>query len=171
MRSVLEFCYRASALCGALALVCICTLISIQVVFNSIDRLMLAMTGEAIGLTIPSYSEFSGLLLAAGTFLALGYTFRAGAHIRVTLVLQALPPHWRTQADRASLLIGMAMISYLTWYLGVITWEAWVYKDVTPGIIPVPIWIPQLCMTLGSAILALALLDTLLWGTQAVNND
>ena len=171
MRALLQLSYRASALCGALALVCICVIITIQVIFNTIDKLMFLLTGEAIGLTVPSYSEFSGLFLAAGTFLALGYTFRESAHILVTLLLQALPNQWRHRAEQLSLVVAIAMVGFLTWYLGVITWEAWIYHDVTSGIIPVPIWIPQLLMTLGSGVLSLALIDTLIWGPQAASDD
>jgi len=36
--------------------------------------------------TIPSYSDFSGFMLAAATFLAMPYTFRSGGHIKVSLV-------------------------------------------------------------------------------------
>jgi len=132
---------------------------------------MLLLTGQAIGLTVPSYSEISGLLLASGTFLALGYTFRQGSHIQVTLVLQQLNPTYRRVSTWSSFAIAIAMVAFLTFYMGFITWEAWIYKDVTSGIIPIPLWIPQSSMTLGSAILLIALIDTAFTGFESKPDD
>lgn len=165
-RRLLNTLYQGSALSGALTLIAICSVITLQVIFNAIDKLMLALAGEAIGLTVPSYSEISGLLLASGTFLALGYTFRQAAHIQVTLVLQHLPDRVRQWSQRLSFAIAIGMVSFLTFYMGFITWEAWIYQDVTPGIIPIPLWIPQCSMTLGSAILCVALVDTACTGFE-----
>lgn len=165
-RRLLNTLYQVSALFGALSLIAICSVITLQVAFNAIDKLMLALAGEAIGLTVPSYSEISGLLLASGTFLALGYTFRQAAHIQVTLVLQHLPDRAREWSQRLSFAIAIGMVSFLTFYMGFITWEAWIYQDVTPGIIPIPLWIPQCSMTLGSAILCVALVDTACTGFE-----
>ena len=162
MRPVFDRLYSLSAFLGALTLGLICLVISAQVFLNVVDKLALFFTGEAIGLTIPSYSTFSGLFLASGTFLALGYTFRHGAHIRVSLLLQHLSLRHRRIADTLSLVIALVVVAVLTISLGFITWEAWFYGDTTSDIIAVPIWIPQAFMTFGSAIFFLAILDRLL---------
>ena len=162
MRQVFDRLYSLSAFLGALTLGLICLVISAQVFLNVVDKLALFFTGEAIGLTIPSYSTFSGLFLASGTFLALGYTFRHGAHIRVSLLLQHLPSRHRRIADTLSLVMALVVVAVMTISLGVITWEAWFYGDTTSDIIAVPIWIPQAFMTFGSAIFFLAILDRLL---------
>lgn len=152
MRPVFDRLYSLSAFLGALTLGLICLVISAQVFLNVVDKLALFFTGEAIGLTIPSYSTFSGLFLASGTFLALGYTFRHGAHIRVSLLLQHLPSRHRRIADTLSLVMALVVVAVMTISLGFITWEAWFYGDTTSDIIAVPIWIPQAFMTFGSAI-------------------
>lgn len=162
MRLLFDRLYSLSGVLGALMLGLICLVISAQVLLNVVDKLALSLTGEAIGLTIPSYSTFSGLFLASGTFLALGYTFRHGAHIRVSLLLQNLPLEYRRSADRLSLFIALLVVSVMTVSLGFITWEAWFYGDTTSDIIAIPIWIPQALMTIGSGIFFVAILDTLL---------
>ncbi|MGA1478076.1 MAG: TRAP transporter small permease subunit, partial [Burkholderiaceae bacterium] len=96
------------------------------------------------------------------TFLSLGYTFRHGAHIRVTLLLQNLPIKYRRSADRLSLVVALLVVAVMTVSLGFITWEAWFYGDTTSDIIAIPIWIPQSLMTLGSAIFFAAIFDTLI---------
>ncbi len=44
---------------------------------------------------IASLAEMAGYLLAATSFLALAATLKRGAHIRVTMLLGALPPRAR----------------------------------------------------------------------------
>ena len=51
---------------------------------NLIDRISSLLTGQAIGLTIPSYADFTGFFLAASSFFALAHTHREGGHIRVS---------------------------------------------------------------------------------------
>lgn len=162
MRLLFDRLYSLSGILGAVMLGLICLIISAQVFLNVVDKLALFFTGEAIGLTIPSYSTFSGLFLASGTFLALGYTFRHGAHIRVTLLLQNLPVKYRRSADRLSLVVALLVVAVMTVSLGFITWEAWFYGDTTSDIIAIPIWIPQSLMTLGSAIFFFAIFDALI---------
>lgn len=161
MRLLFDRLYSLSGVLGAVMLGLICLIISAQVFLNIVDKVALFFTGEAIGLTIPSYSTFSGLFLASGTFLALGYTFRHAAHIRVTILLQNIPPRYRRGAEKLSLVIALLVVAVMTVSLGFITWEAWFYGDTTSDIIAIPIWIPQALMTLGSAIFSLAIFDAL----------
>ncbi len=171
MRPVFDWLYALSAFLGALTLGLICLIISAQVCLNIIDKLALSLSGEAIGLTIPSYSTFSGLFLASGTFLALGYTFRQSAHIRVSLLLQHLPLRHRRLADTVSLITALLVVSVMTISLGFITWEAWFYGDTTSDIIAVPIWIPQAFMTLGSAIFLIAIFDSLIDRSEPAESE
>jgi len=126
-----------------------------------VDRIASAATGSAIGLTIPSYSSFAGVFLAASSFLALAYAMRHGAHIRVSLVLQALPAPARRAADLLSVGAAAAFSAWFTWSMGVLVAESVEFSDVTPGIVPIPLWLPQAAMAFGLAVLTVALVDDL----------
>ncbi len=91
MRKFLDSLYLASGWAAACFIGAICTLVVAQVGLNLIDRVAGLVTGTAIGLTIPSYADFTGFFLAAASFLALAHTLRQGGHIRVTLVISHLP--------------------------------------------------------------------------------
>ncbi|MEQ8604737.1 MAG: TRAP transporter small permease [Marivibrio sp.] len=174
MRRALDRLYEVSGLIAAFFLILICTVVTAQVVLNTIDRIAGLLTGSAIGLVIPSYSTFAGLFLAASTFFALPYAFRRGAHIRVSLVLQALPPTAQRGCDVAAALIATLFSAFFTWYMGGLVQESLQFGDVTSGIVPVPLWIPQSAMTLGLAILTIACLDdflTLMRGGEAAFNE
>ncbi|NJN40357.1 MAG: TRAP transporter small permease [Gammaproteobacteria bacterium] len=161
MRANLDWLYRASGALAAFFLVAICVVVLLQVGANLIDAVIKAFGGEPIGLVIPSYAEFTGFFLAASSFLALAYTLRAGGHIRVELVLQRLGKGPRRFAEFWCVAAGAAVSMYFTWYSTSLVFESIEFGDLSPGIVPVPIWIPQAAMALGLAVLAIALIDEL----------
>jgi TRAP-type C4-dicarboxylate transport system permease small subunit len=159
MRKWLDFLYTGSCWFGAGCIALICLLVLCQVMLNLIDRCSTMFTGSAIGLTIPSYADFTGFLLAGASFMALACSLRQGAHIRVSLVIGHLPKSWQRPAECWCLALGLCLSLYFTWYTAKLTYESYAYHDLSSGMIAVPIWIPQLAMLLGLLILSLALAD------------
>lgn len=133
----------------------ICSVVALQVIFNIITRLRLVDTN----LTIPSYADISGFLLAAASFLALAYTLTRGGHIRVTLVLSVLGERFRYVADLFCLALCGIISSAAAYYMLNLTMESYKFGDKSPGIIALPIWIGQTPMTIGLAILTIAFAD------------
>ncbi|MEL6425014.1 MAG: TRAP transporter small permease, partial [Pseudomonadota bacterium] len=83
MRQALDRLYDASGVAAAAFLALIALTVLVQVGFNIIDSLSTLIIGEAVGLVLPSYAEFTGYFLASSSFLAAAHTLRRGAHIRV----------------------------------------------------------------------------------------
>lgn len=101
-------------------------------------------------------------MLAAASFLALAPTWRSGGHIRVTLVLDRLgrrQAHW---ADVWALAIVAMMTALLAYYIAALAFESWHFNDVSPGLVAVPLWLPQSAMAWGLIILAVAQVDSLI---------
>lgn len=161
MRRALDRLYRASLVAAASALVLILLIVLVQVGFNLLDRLLQLSGTTPVGLLVPSYAEICGYLLAAASFLALGGSFRAASHIRVTLFLSRMPARLRGFADGLSLVLALAASCYFAFFLGRLTWQSMRFGDVSPGLVPIPIWLPQSVMTLGVVVLAVALADEL----------
>lgn len=161
MRGFLDGLYRFSGGLAACFIVAITALVFLQVILNLIDRLAKLFTGTAIGLTVPSYSDFTGFFLAASAFLALAYTLRAGEHIRINLITSRLPANIQHIFELITVAIGLVLALFMTWHVGVMTYESWAFKDMSSGIVPVPLWIPQASMVLGLLILAIAFADEL----------
>ena len=161
MRTLLDSLYRASGWLAAGFIAAICLLVVVQVGCNLIDRIATIATGTAIGLTIPSYADFTGFFLASASFLALAHTFRQGGHIRVTLLLSHLPAPFARAAEFWCVGVAAAISCYFSWYTSVLLWESYEFHDLSPGMIAIPLWIPQLGMLLGLIILSIALLDEL----------
>lgn len=147
-------------LCGAIAgglILMICLLISAQIVLNAGGRLAPGLLPS----TIPSYADFSGFMLAGATFLAMAHTLRAGGHIRVNLVSSRLPQRVQFYAEGAVIVIATAFIGYAAWFLISLVRESIHYGDVSTGIVPVALWIPQSVAAFGVSLLGVALIHTL----------
>jgi TRAP-type C4-dicarboxylate transport system permease small subunit len=161
MRRWLDSLYITAGWLAAGCIAGICLLVVCQVLLNLIDRISTLLMGTAIGLTIPSYSDFTGFLLAAASFFALAYTLREGGHIRVVLVVGRLPEKMQKFVEFWCSGFGFAVAFYFCWYTAKLTYESYVYHDLSSGMIAVPLWIPQSAMLLGLLILTIALADEL----------
>ncbi len=161
MRRSLTILYNLSGALAAFCILSITLLVFAQVCLNLVDKLAVLFAGQAIGLTIPSYSDFTGLLLAASTFLGLAYTLRAGGHIRVTLVTGLLGDRVQRRVETLVLAVALAMVAYGTVYMGMLVAESHEFGDRTSGMVSLPLWIVQMPVAIGLVVLTIALLDDL----------
>ena len=157
MSRALDRLYDAAGVAAALCILFICAIVTAQVGLNVLSRI----GGPGLAYTIPSYADFAGYALAAASFLALAHTLRRGAHIRVTLVSDRLPPALRRAADLLVLALAAGIAAFATWFMALLIEESLRYGDLSPGMIAVPLWIPQIPVAAGLALLTLALLHTL----------
>ncbi len=158
---MLDKLYKGSCWFAASCIAAIALLVVGQVFLNLLDKISILLTGTAIGLTIPSYADFTGFLLAAASFFSLAYTLREGGHIRVTLVIGRLPSGIRKAVEFWCVLVAAGISVYFSWYTAALAWESYKYHDLSPGMVAVPIWIPQSAMLLGLLVLSLALVEEL----------
>ncbi|MCF6273501.1 MAG: TRAP transporter small permease [Rhodobacteraceae bacterium] len=158
MRRFLDTLYKLAGAIAALSILGICLVVSAQVILNIAARI----GGPGWSYTIPSYADFSGFFLATASFMALAYTLRAGGHIRVNLLVGALPKRPRWMLEMLALSIGAMMAGYATYYAGSLLEESYRYGDMSPGIIAIPLWIPQMSMVAGLGLLTIAFVDTLI---------
>ncbi|TXR53826.1 TRAP transporter small permease [Reinekea thalattae] len=147
MRQVLDRFYSLTAVLSGLCIVAICLVILARVV------------GRWFGVEVPSSDDFAGFLLVAGSFFGLAYTFRQGGHIRVSLVISKLSTRWQKRADIFVLVLASLLTLYLSWYLFFITYESYLFEEVSSGYVPVPLWLVQFPMGFGMLSLAIAIID------------
>ena len=161
MRRILDTIYGAALVAACGAMVAIAALVAVQVAGRLIDRVALALGAAPVGISIPSLAEIGGFLFVGAATLALPATLRAGGHIRVTLLTGALPGRLGRAVAGLVLLAGLVLAGFATWHAGVQAWDSWAFNTLSYGMVRVPLWIPQGVMTLGFALLALALADDL----------
>lgn len=159
MRRALDTLYRLSGGLAAFFLAAICAIVIAQVGANIIDTISLAVLGEPVGMVVSSYAEFTGFFLVAASFLALANTLRAGSHIRVSLLIKGLGPAPRRWAELWCTAVGLAFSAYFAWHAVWMVIDSYRFNDVSAGIVPVSLWIPQSAMAIGLIVLAIALAD------------
>ncbi|GGB23434.1 C4-dicarboxylate ABC transporter substrate-binding protein [Tistrella bauzanensis] len=107
-------------------------------------------------------AQFAGYAMAAASFLALPHAFRRHAHIRITILLQALPPRPRLVLDLAGLAVGTVIAAWFAWWAYDLAYISWEIGEVSQGDVAVAMWIPQIAMVVGTALFAVALCHTLI---------
>ncbi len=168
MRKTLDQLYLAAGWTAAFVILAIAILISVQVLLNFSTRVL----GLPLPSTIPSYSDFSGFMLASATFLAMPYTFRSGGHIRVSLVTARLSERAQHVSEIIALAMAAALTGYACVYIVFLVYESVHFGDVSTGSVPIPLGIPQAFMAVGMGLLFVAILDslvqTIMTGTSVI---
>ncbi|MBA4265824.1 MAG: TRAP transporter permease DctQ, partial [Comamonadaceae bacterium] len=134
---------------GLLALSCL----SMLAAFGSVALGVLARQARW---DIPGLDAYAGYAIVCGLFLALPATLASGDHIRVTLVLDRLPPSLRAPMEWFCLVMGLVVAGVMAWFSIRLAWLSWVTHDVSPAADVTPLWIPQMGVVLGSIGFAVA---------------
>ncbi len=165
--------YLTSGLISALFMVTILMLIVAQ------------MVARWTGLALPGTTEFAGYAMAATSFFALSYALTKGAHIRVSILLNA-NDFTRKWLDIFAVFSAAIIATYFARYAVKANVFSEMLNDRTQGqdqipewvvslfrldleaamqggvtLVYTPVWIPQLAMSIGTILLAIALWDTL----------
>ena len=101
-------------------------------------------------------------ICAAAAFFTMAHAFKHGDFVRVTLLLESATPAHRRRLELVSLLIGCVATAYLAWSACLFTYESWEFNDMAQGMLPMPLWIPQLSFAFGSVLLWVAVVDELI---------
>lgn len=125
--------------------------------------MMVLSAGRPLGINVPAGDDIVSWCMAAMAFLGLAHTFRSGEMIRVGLLIDTLSGRTRHWVEIAALVIGCGFVGFFAWNAVVMTWDSWRFLDMTQGVLAIPLWIPQLGFSTGLVILAVALVDELLW--------
>jgi TRAP-type C4-dicarboxylate transport system permease small subunit len=123
--------------------------------------MMVLSGGRPLGINLPAGDDFASWCMAAMAFLALAHTFRSGEMIRVGLLIERLPKRMRHGAEIVTLVVATAVVLFFAWYGVGLTYDSWRFHEMAQGVIPVPLWIPQLGYAAGLIILAIAFVDEL----------
>ena len=122
--------------------------------------------GRQVGVNIPAGDDFASWCMAAMAFLGLAHTFRKGEMIRVGLLLEQLTGKKRWAMEIVALGVATAFVLYFAWYAVAMTWDSYRFNDMAQGVLAIPLWIPQLGYSGGLVILAIALVDELIFVSQ-----
>jgi TRAP-type C4-dicarboxylate transport system permease small subunit len=122
---------------------------------------LLSILGRQLHFNIPGIDAYAGYMMAGAGFLALAHTLKRGEHIRVTLLIGRLTGRWARGFELWSLLAASALALLSAFYSARLSWQSYHFHDISTSNDATPLWIPQLAMALGTAVLAIAFIDEL----------
>ncbi len=144
---------RLYGLCGALAalsIVAIFLLMMAQSVLRIADR------------QIRGADDLTAWLCAAAAFLGLAATFRNGEHVRVGMWLEGRSARLRRLVEIACLSAALIFVGYVGWAGLRYIWGSYQMRELAQGLLPIPVWIPQLSFVLGISVFWLGIAEQLL---------
>ncbi len=147
MRAALDRLYDAAAWLAAVSMIGLLVMV------------LLSIAGRQFGFYVPGTDAYAGYLMAAAGFLALAHTLQRNEHIRVTLVLTLVGPRTRRTLERASLLLALLLSGLFAYYSARLSWQSYVFNDISTASDAMPLWIPQLAMAAGTLIFFVAFVD------------
>ncbi len=150
LRAVLDYIYRFAEFLAALCMIAILGLIVLQ---------MLARWSSEV---FPGAPEYAAYFMAAASFLGFAAALNRGAHIRVSLLLNAVGPNMKRYVDIWCFAVSAAVVWYFCWHARQFVFWSWKFNDVSQAQDRTALWIPQSVMIVGGVILAVALTDHLL---------
>ena len=150
LRRTLDGLYTLAGIAAACCLIAILCLIVLQ---------MLARWTSELFPGAPAYVAYC---MAAASFLAFAHALMRGAHIRVSILLNAVPPMARRLLETWCFAIGTAIMWYVVYYAYRFVYWSWKFNDISQEQDKMLLWIPQSVMLAGAVILAIALTDNLL---------
>jgi TRAP-type C4-dicarboxylate transport system permease small subunit len=147
MRKTLDTLYLAAAWAGALCVLTICCLM--------IGQALLRLNGTLVR----GADDITAWACAGAAFLPLAATFKRGELVRMGLFIDRLPDRTGRWIELIVLTMCGAIALFMAYWLGFMVYESYIFNERAQGLLPIPIWIPQVPVACGSLVLAIALID------------
>ena len=128
---------------------------------GTLAMVIAGVVARLLGFNVPGTDAYAGYCMAAAGFLALAHTLKRGEHIRVTLILEHLPPGPQRALELCALGVATLLSALFAYYSVRLSSQSWDFHDVSTGNDATPLWIPQMSMALGAVVLCIAFVDEL----------
>ena len=149
LRRFLDALYLGCGVLAGVSLVGVCILM-----------LTISLSRE-IGFQVRSGDDITGWLCAASFALGLAHTFRYGDVVRVGILVERFEGRTRLVLETICLVIGCTMTGLLAYYCSDLVWDSYRFNEQSQGVMPIPMWIPQLGLAIGTAVQFIAFADSL----------
>lgn len=163
LRAGLDGLYLAAGVLAAGSLVLLLLLIVLQ--------MLARWTGEVF----PGAAEYAGYAMAAASFLAFAHALNRGSHIRVSILLNAMPPAMHRLLEIWCFAIAALVMWNFVYFGQKFVYWSWRFNELSQGQDATPLWIPQSFMLLGAVVLAICLTDhlvsVLVTGRSRITSD
>ncbi|MEI7536709.1 MAG: TRAP transporter small permease [Comamonadaceae bacterium] len=161
MRNSLNKLYDAAAWAAALMMI------------GTLLMVVLGMVDRYVTINFRGTDMYAGYCMASAGFLALAHTLKKNEHIRVTLLLNAVPPGAKRALELWSLVAAVMLSGLFCFYAIKLSYQSWDFHDISTGNDATPLWLPQIGMAAGTLVLLIAFIDELVleWRGERVTQN
>lgn len=138
-----------------------CAALAAMFMVGLLVMVMLSILGRQFHFNVPGIDAYAGYMMAGAGFLALAHTLKRGEHIRVTLLIGRLQGAAHRGMELWALFAASLLALLSAFYSARLAWQSYTFHDISTSNDATPLWIPQLTMALGTAVLAIAFIDEL----------
>ena len=149
MRSALNKLYDGAAWAAALMMI------------GTLLMVVLGMVDRYVTINFRGTDMYAGYCMASAGFLALAHTLKKNEHIRVTLLINSVPPAAKRVLELWSLTAAVLLSGLFCFYAIKLSYQSWDFHDISTGNDATPLWLPQIGMAAGALVLLIAFLDEL----------
>ncbi|MEO8249318.1 MAG: TRAP transporter small permease subunit [Burkholderiales bacterium] len=122
---------------------------------------LVPIVARLLGLPAHSWDEVATFCMAGSAFLGLAATWRSGVHVRMELLISRIPGAMGRAMQSLALAITLLACIYFAWYATRFVLLSYSMNDVSQGLLPIPLWIPQIGMVAGLLLMCLAVAESL----------
>ena len=161
MRSALNKLYDAAAWAAALMMI------------GTLLMVVLGMVDRYVTINFRGTDMYAGYCMASAGFLALAHTLKKNEHIRVTLLINSVPPAAKRVLELWSLTAAVLLSGLFCFYAIKLSYQSWDFHDISTGNDATPLWLPQIGMAAGALVLLIAFVDELVleWRGERPTQD
>ena len=142
----IDTCSKLGAYLSAFSMLSIVLLILVEIILRSLFH-----TSTMIS------DEYSGYLMVGLVMLGLSYTLASGSHIRITIVAGQFKGRASQILDLLVILAALALINYALYHSIRMVQDTFAYGILADSISETPLYIPQVLIPVGLALLDLQL--------------
>ena len=147
MRRILDLIYDSAGYIAAFFMV------------GTLVMVLASVSGRLLNFNLRGSDAYAGYCMAAASFMALAHTLKRGEHIRVTLFLEHAGPRVRHALELWCHAAGAFLCGAFAWFSVRLAWQSYAFNDVSQSNDATPLWIPQIAMGVGAAVLFVAVVD------------
>jgi TRAP-type mannitol/chloroaromatic compound transport system permease small subunit len=118
----------------------------------------LQIGARQMNISIPGLTAYSGYVMGSGFFFALAYTAHNNGHIKVSLLQDNLGKY-----RQLVMIFATGVSAIITTFLAISTflysYESYLTGELSQGQDAMLLWVPQLTMTIGTSVFAIAIWD------------
>jgi TRAP-type C4-dicarboxylate transport system permease small subunit len=124
-----------------------------------LGMVLIGIGGRLFGFHLRGTDAYAGYCMAAAGFLALAHTLKRGEHIRVTLLVERMGSKGKRAMAIVAHAIALFFSAVFAFFSVRLVWVSHQMNDISQSNDASPLWIPQIGMAIGAAILFIAIFD------------